>query len=170
MSAKAFAWFRVALSDDGKLESVRSVEQRRRGGALVFYVSAVGQESAVGLARAMWREYANAEAARNLRERRAANQSEGKCRCGRTRETQVFTHCQRCRERGRLHKDRAELKSKGVSVPKLDRRVVLAERKTDDRLSILLEIQEAWQTCGSNANFTRWLQAEIAKLATKRVA
>jgi hypothetical protein len=169
-------WFRVELTDDGKVVSCRVADSGDKGARLVHYVQAVDAAAAAKAAL-------NARAAELLAARRAAYKAQGLCACGRKRNRPGSERCSACYERHLVHEARQKRKRKGEKLEPLDRRAVLQQRKeaerreaiasatpTAQRLSLLLEVQKAWQDSPTNGAFTSWLMREIERAGGKRRA
>lgn len=163
-----FRWFRVEMNGSGAVASCREVEAAGDDSRAVYYLQALDAKAAA-------RKALNAHAARLLATRRAKYKTEGRCKCGAPLEkVGGFKQCQRCRDLARVYDEREALRKKGIEPPPRDRREALHERKVEEiksvirsaepslRLGVLMEVQRAWASSHNNAEFTKWLQAEIA--------
>jgi len=153
-------WFHVVLTEAGDLVSCREVA---KAGDRIFVFRARSAEAAI-------RQAINAHSAKQLANRRAIYRAQGLCACGRKRENKNFVTCQRCLERHKIHDRRHEAKTAGAVLPPLDRRTVLQERKSEERVTILQEVLDAWQSEPTNGAFTAWLLREIERAGGKRRA
>jgi len=165
---KPLHWFRVELTAEGKLVSCVLAEGIRDGSVSVHFIRAHSSSAAT--------ECAYLEHNANLlRARRARLAAEGRCRCGREMDAESpLKRCRVCRTKSVADEQRVRIRSKGINVPKPDRRAALAERRDEDRDAIrratLAEVRAAWISARTNELFTKWLTAEIAKLAVRQVA
>jgi hypothetical protein len=164
---KTKSWFRVVVDGKGKAIDCRPVGSEGTTELGVFFVLADSAEAAA-------KQAINAQAARLLAARRARYDAEGVCRCGSKRDRPGFKTCKRCSDLHKKHEQRVALRRAGHDVPKPDRRTVLQERKQTEaeasRLDVLEEVRAAWRNHNTVGGFTRWLEAEIAKLAGRKVA
>jgi hypothetical protein len=167
-AARVATWWRVELSESGKvLKCSEAIEPPVKPGcASIFYVLAVDQAAAE-------RAAFNAYCAANNRRRRARYDAEGKCRCGRPRDTE-FKRCSACLALDREHDERYKARKRGETVPPRDRLAVDARRKQNEaqqaRLAVLREVEQAWLEASTNKLFTAWLKREIEAITGRRVA
>jgi hypothetical protein len=173
--APELSWWRLTVDEAGKVLACVAVERESKNGQHCFYVKARDAKEAARL-------LSNEISRRLLAARRAKYKAQGLCECGRRRDNPNFVHCGACLERARLHNERQRARQRGEDVEPLDRRVVLQERKQQDRaqaveaakpslrLNVLLEVQEAWEGSGTNQSFTRWLREQIDAARGKKVA
>jgi hypothetical protein len=153
-------WFHVVLTEGGDVVSCREVA---KAGDRVFVFRAATAEAAI-------KQAINAHSAHLLAARRAANRAKDLCVCGRKRDRAGLLTCSRCLARHALHKERYETRQKGGAVAPLDRREVLRENRDEQRLALLLEVQEAWVDSSTNGQFTTWLNRQIEAAGGKRRA
>lgn len=166
--AEPTTWYRVSFDKDGKLQGIRAVDKQHKPGERIFYVVARDKHQALELARTLWKEYANEEARTALAARRAKNEADGLCRCGRPRDREDVKKCADCRALDNNHNSRYEKRKRGETVKPLDRRTVLRERKRRDALKIAAtayeDALEASKRCNSLGELRRWLHAKITKI------
>jgi hypothetical protein len=164
---KTRSWFRVLVDRSGKVVDCKPVSGAGDAEGGVFYFRALSAKDAGQLA-------SNEHARLTLAARRARYRAEGLCRCGGPRENKTLARCKRCTERQAVHCERRAAKERGETVPPLDRRVVLQEKRdaTADavRLSTLEDVQRAWLRNSTVGGFSAWLVDEIKKLAKKTEA
>lgn len=158
-------WFRVEVDDGGHVVSCRPVESAADNGERVFYIRAAHEDEAGKIA---FRVYCRDR----LRARREKLAAEGKCDCGRPRDS-AHQSCSRCLELHREYKKRSKARRAGQAIPVRDRRETHAQRRQEDvdllRLSILEEIRDVWKRRGVTG-LAVWLRKEIAKLSQERAA
>lgn len=161
------SWWKIVVGDDGKVKSCELVDHAEKNGRTVFYVQAGDEDTAARLA-------ANRYYAANNRRRRARYEAQGKCRCGRPKDSAEFKRCKVCRKLEAEHKDRHEARKRGEEVPLRSRVDQVQRRKADEaeqaRLAVLIEVQDAWLSQPTNRQFTAWLRQQIEAIAGKRVA
>jgi hypothetical protein len=164
---KRRTWYRVVVDAKGKAVDCRSVGEEGTAELGVYYELAESSEQAK-------QQAGKSHAATLLAARRARYHAEGLCKCGRKRDRPQFQTCSGCAARHRVHDERRQARARGQEVPKLDRRVVLQERKQTEaeaiRLAVLEEARRAWRDHPTVGGYTRWLENEIAKLAQRKVA
>lgn len=160
-------WFRVELDEKGKVLSCQQVaaatEDGGQGG--VFFMRAKSAKIAGEIA---YREY------HRLRQvaRRARYAIEGRCKCGRTRDRETpaqraLAHCPACLETMRKFNERETLKKKGLPVPPVDKAASFVERRNEEKLELLLEVEDQFKR-NTMRNFGLWLAERIAKLQPKK--
>jgi hypothetical protein len=164
-------WWLLRLDATGKVLSCSPVDQAAKNGESWVYIQARD-------AKAAERAALNSYMREVMRRRRAELDKAGKCRwCGRVADRGT-KRCSVC-----LAKDVAyQKRGRDKAVPVLDKRVAVAQRKAEERsefvaeavpsirLSLLIEVQEAWQNASTNGLFTRWLNEQIAAARGKKVA
>ncbi len=164
----AKTWYRLAFDANGKLLAMRAADRQKKPGERIFYVLAADKESALAQGLELWKQYANARAAELLAARRAANEAQGLCRCGRPRDRQDLKKCAECRALDNEHNARHERRLKGEDIPKRDRRQVLKERKRRDELRVAAaayeSVLEAAQHHRTIGELSRWLRARLVKI------
>lgn len=176
MSRASKSWWRIQVDGAGKVVDCRVVESAEEDGADVFFVRASTRAEA---GRRAW----NAYTSRLNKRRRARYIAEGRCGyCGRAQDREPKKRCSVCLKKHAGHKARSDARLRGEEVAPADRAAsiaaraeeqrqqIRAESATSTRLAVLLEVQEAWQGSSNNATFTRWIWAELAKIAGRRVA
>lgn len=164
-------WWRIevcTLEGVPKVISCEAVEAPERDTTDVFYLRASSREQA---GRRAWSSYTN----RQNRRRRAAYISEGRCGwCGRANDRDPTKRCSVCLRNHVGHKARSDARARGEVVAPPDRAATIAARAQEQRqeiraeaseqarISVLLEVQEAWRDATSNHAFTRWLAEAIS--------
>jgi hypothetical protein len=165
-------WFRVVVDGNGKAVDCRSVGESGTAELGVYFVLADSAEQAK-------KQAGKSHAAKLLAARRARYHAEGLCKCGRKRDRPnpaggLWQVCSGCVSRHAVHEERKRKRERGETVPPLDRRVVLQERKQSEaetiRLAVLEEARDAWRKHSTVGGYTRWLENEIAKIAGRKVA
>jgi hypothetical protein len=148
-------WWRVELSDDGKLQSVCEAEQSENGNR-TYYVHADTEDKAAKealrlykLEQRIWRE----------EERR----TKGWCKtCGCPLDDEKFDRCARCRKTAQAavsrFRDRGNQKIGRGRGPRKEPQLRAARR------DVLLEVQKAWMDAPNNAAFSKWLTSAINEL------
>jgi hypothetical protein len=179
----AGSWWRIEVRTvDNKprvvscepVEASECAKENRRTD--VFFVQA-GTKEAAG--RKAW----NAYTGRLGKIRRARYIAEGRCGyCGRANDRESGKRCSVCLKSHAAHRARHDAKARGEAVPPANRAASVAARAEEQRqqiraeaagstrLSVLLEVQEAWQDSSTNGAFTKWMKTEIEKLLGRRVA
>lgn len=156
--------------------SCEPVPEPERDSTDVFYVRAQSREQA---GRRAWSSYTNRQNAR----RRAEYIQKGRCGwCGRANDRDAGKRCSVCLKNHATHRARSDARARGEAVPPPDRAASIAARAQEQRaeikaeaseqarLSVLLEVQEAWQGSGTNGAFTRWLADAISSAVGRKVA
>lgn len=160
-------WWRIEVNATGKVVSCRAVESAGDDDAHVIYVLARDQREA---GRHAWNEYCRIRQTK----RNARLAAEGKCRCGRHADRGAGKRCSGCLQLLQRQNERRRARARGEQLPKVDPRATKQERREADetalRLAILMEVLSAWQDAQTNASFTRWLTAQIARLRGKAAA
>ncbi len=169
-------WFRLELDSSGKVLSCTAVERAEQNGSSWLYIQASDAKTASRLGM-------NAYMRDLMRKRRARLDAEGKCRwCGRKGDRGPGKRCTICLPRESHYQQRKRDKAAGKPVPELDRKVAIAARKAEERaaviasagpslrLSVLLEVQQAWQDAPTNGAFTAWLARAVEAAGGKRRA
>lgn len=168
-------WWRVELTDQGTAGTVTRCDAPTFIGGGVVYIQAETAEEANRLAV---REYARRKAA----ERRDKLKSQGRCKCGRSKDRDGFSYCSVCAERARATKARKKQqrlemdapRGSGKPVPPMPRdeqqRVAnnLArqrDRRAEIRLEVLIEVRRHLDTEFNVACFRSWLEREIGSVA-----
>jgi uncharacterized C2H2 Zn-finger protein len=146
-------WWRVELSDGGRLQSVCEAEQSENGNR-TYYVQADTEDAAAKKARRLykleqriWRE----------EERR----TKGWCiACGCPRDDEQFARCSRCREIAKNAVDRFRARGgKKIGRPKRAEPKMRAARR-----AVLTEVHQAWLSAADYQAFADWLLAAIHEL------
>lgn len=158
-------WFRVELDETGKVVSCTQVAKACEGeSGGVFFFKASSTKSASEKA---YREY------HRLRQvaRRARYAKEGRCKCGRSRENETpeqraRAECPACAKMHKNHRERAAAKSAGLAVAPVDKAERFVERRNEEKLELLREVQNQFQR-NTMRNFGLWLAAQIADLEPK---
>lgn len=172
----ARSWWRIQVSSSGKVVDCRVVEAAETDTDDVFYVRASSRAQA---GRKAW----NAYTSRMNKRRRASYIAEGRCGyCGRPNDRDEGKRCSVCLKNHVKHRARHEARARGEEVPPPDRAAsiaaraheqkqqIRAEAATETRLSVLGEVQQAWQDAPNNAAFTKWLAEQVEALVGRRVA
>lgn len=164
---KKRTWYRVVVDEHGKAVDCRSVGVEGTAQLGVYFELAESAERAK-------KQASRSHCAQLLAARRARYHAEGRCKCGRKRDRLPLLACSGCAARHAVHEERKAARDRGEEVPKLDRRVVLQERKQSEadaiRLQVLEEARDAWRRHSTVGSYTRWLEGEIQKLAGRKVA
>lgn len=179
MKREAISWYRVEVTPSGKAITCERVASAEASDRMVFFVRASSPEEASRLAF-------NKHSAMLLKRRRQRYAAEGKCRCGRARDTLGRKDCSECRKRDRLHDERHQAKKRGeVLEPLSAGQTALRRREAEAaaqraagrqegaaemRLAVLREVQVAWREAPNNGSFTAWLAAQIEAITGRRVA
>lgn len=183
MTDKPILWWRVELNASGKIVAVRQVEVAESNSKTVVYVRAWHEIDARTVGRQAYNEYMRG-AQQRRRERLIA---EGKCPwCGNATDRAAGKRCSVCATRDSNYSQRARDKAAGHSVPKLDKRVAIAERRQREdaqvatravtsaaaaiRLEVLEEVRQAWLNNRTVGAFSAWLNGEIEKASGRKVA
>lgn len=165
MSQTQPVWWKLVVDSDGKVVSCELALAKGEDHNSTFFVLARDTRHAGRLA---FNKYMLAI----TKARHTQYASEGKCRCGRERDTRL-RRCSICREANKLYTKRSRARASGATElpPKAERRDVIAERKAFDqaalRLSILEEVNDVWTKRGT-VGLRDWLRKQLA--AQKRSA
>jgi hypothetical protein len=156
-------WWRVVLDSSGGVTSCKAVDAAGSDdGGGIFYIQALTLPQASKEAAA---QYAKAVRGRNKRL--------GLCVCGGAKD-RGYESCKSCRTRHRHSNETRSAKLHGLPqpikplparAPELD-----LPRNIATRLSVLIEVQEAWMRNGTVAQFSKWLNSEIEAIRSKRSA
>ncbi len=163
-------WFRVCFDDKGRPVSAIECEPPSEGFS-IEYVFAKNQSAALSAAV---REYAR----RKTADRRAALKQEGRCRCGRRRNSE-FSLCDVCRERGKQNngvykrhtqEDGKRTRERIAPYVQRDEKARVEknlerqrDRRNELRLEALLEVRAAFAKTPTMGAFAAWLAEEIRK-------
>jgi hypothetical protein len=169
-------WFRLEVDAAGKVLSCVAVERAEHNGRSWVYVQATDERAAhrIGL---------NAYMRDVMRKRRERLKAEGGCGwCGRKNDREPGKRCSICLAKESGYKQIQRDRAAGKPVASPDRKASVAAREVEKRtaavaaaapslrLSVLLEVQSAWQDCTTNKSFTSWLEQQISKAGGVRRA
>lgn len=144
------SWWRIQVDASGKVVDCREVEQAEVDGADVFFVQARDRAEA---GRKAWNAYCRVTGQR----RRARLIAEGKCAwCGRINDREQRKRCTICLDADAKRERDSRARARGEDVPppnraasiaaraEEQRQQIRAEAATATRVSVLLEVHEAW--------------------------
>jgi hypothetical protein len=158
--------WRVTITSTGAVERVELADSLVvPDGGLQLVVWALTAKDARDQCRSMYNGYCAAK----LRERRAAYNAEGKCACGRVRDSEL-KRCRVCREgiaRCRKPKPLDHVRDEKARVA--TQQVRIRDRRVEIRTEVLLEVRDAFYSADVQ-NFGQWLQSEIEKLTGRKAA
>jgi len=158
----------------GALTSLERTKRTYAKGSSGFLVEADTRQQAESLALEMRRSYERNRVAK----RRAQYHEQGRCRCGRERDSDEFKRCRVCREKGKRDSRAHHQRQRAGALPAVrdeSARVESCQARIRDRraeltIETLLRVREAWQAAPNNGRFTDWLEAEISSAIGRRVA
>lgn len=154
-------YWAVEFDDTGKVIRCERVFSERASSARCFVVEASSEKDARAAAYQLYRSRQRLL----VKERRAAYVAQGRCRCGRPKDSDEYAWCELCR---RSHKQHRDARKQGQTVTGAERglRIAAARRTTQDmtRLGTLLEVAAWWRDARTPDEFARRLATEIQRL------
>jgi len=158
--------WRVTITATGVVQRVELADSLEvPEGATQLVVWALTAKDAKQQCQTMYNGYCAAK----LRERRAAYHAEGKCGCGRPRDSEL-KRCRVCREgiaRCRKPKPLGHVRDEAARVATQQGRI--RDRRAEIRTEVLLEVREAFWN-GAVKDFAGWLDQEIERLTGRKAA
>lgn len=155
-------WFAVYLSR-GVVQRVAQVSGSGTEESDVVYVLAADKEQAKKLGYNLYCSKKKKIAVERLRR-------DGKCSCGRTndRKAQGFVTCTVCSMRRKKYHVTPIGKPRDEVARIEANQTRQRDRANEMRLTVLVEVQKAWQTCRLAGQFTSWLNKEVEECLKPR--
>lgn len=147
-------WWRVELGVGGGVLRVEQCSAGGPGTMLVLYVQADTEEAAKYAAYKKRQRMLQTARRKNYRD-------QGLCRCGREIDDKAFVKCSTCRARSNEDEKRMRKRARGEVVETPPRSIAFAERKVEDRRSVLVEVYAAWLRAQTNWEFSEWLRDQL---------